>query len=71
MRCSENVARILAHSLLGDAEFPIGGIPAYTYFTSLSYEDATSEYWQLWELPDHDRPRDFMERMGLDGRVAS
>ncbi len=68
--CSERMARILTEVLLGDAEFPIVDTPAYTYFTALSLDEATDAYEQIYELPRYHRPRDFMERMGMDGRIA-
>jgi hypothetical protein len=30
-QCSEKMARVFTEVLLGDAEFPIAGQPAYTY----------------------------------------
>jgi hypothetical protein len=64
------MARVFTEVLLEDAEFPIAGQPAYTYFLTLTMEEAATAYEQIYDLPFWDRPRDFMERMGMDGRVA-
>lgn len=69
-QCSEHMAKALTETLLGDPDFMIGDVPAYSYFTVLDLDSAHTAYEQIYLLEEGDRPRDFMERLGLDGRDA-
>lgn len=68
---SPRMARVFVKALLGDGEWETpSGTPAYSYFATLDLDAAHKAYEQLHELPEGERMRDLMERLGEDGRVA-
>lgn len=75
--CTTEAAKGFVFMLIGDAEAtapgPKAGRPGRPYFHHFASMDALSarlEYEQVKQLPLHDRERDLIERMGLDGRSA-
>ena len=67
-QCPPNVARAMTRLLLGDpdAVLPNSGTPVYSYFATMTLEDALEEFDQIYKLNEGDRLRDLMERMGED-----
>jgi len=67
---SPRMARIFTDALLGDKEAQTpSGTPVYSYFATLDLQGAHRAYEQVYELPEGDRLRDLMERLGEDGRA--
>lgn len=68
---SVSMAKVFVRTLIGDAEWETpAGVPAYTYFAVLDLDSAHKAYEEIYQLPEGDRMRDLMERLGEDGRVA-
>lgn len=68
---SPPMARAIVKSLVGERDWETpGGIPAYSYFAAMDLGSALAEYDQIHDLPEGDRMRDLMERLGEDGRAA-
>lgn len=74
---TNDVAKGYVGALLGDGEARAPGRtpgrmgkPYFMFFIAMDALSARVEYEQIWQLPEHMRERDLMERMGLDGRVA-
>lgn len=68
---SPRMAKVFVKALLDDGEWATPmGTPAYSYFATLDLEGAHEAYEQLHELPEGERMRDLMERLGEDGRIA-
>lgn len=64
------MARVFVKALIGDGEWETpSGTPAYTLFAVRDLADSHKTYEEIHQLPEGDRPRDIMERLGEDGRV--
>ena len=71
-RCSPRMAKAILKTLVGDGEWATpSGTPAYVLFATQSVGGALEEYEQVFELPEGERMRDIMERLGEDGRALS
>ena len=65
------MAKVMVEALVGDRDWATpNGTPAYSYFAALDLKTALDEYEQIHGLPEGDRMRDIMERLGEDGRAA-
>ena len=73
-QCTPAVARAILDDLIGDPDAIAGhgasAVPLYTYFTLGTIGDALRSRKEIQQLPEHDRMRDIVERLGLDGRAA-
>jgi hypothetical protein len=68
---SPRMAKVFVEALVGDGEWETpSGTPAYSLFAVMDLESAHRAYEQIHALPEGDRLRDIMERLGEDGRVA-
>jgi hypothetical protein len=68
---SPRMARVYVRALLGDGDWETPtGTPAYSYFATMDYREAMEAYEQIHQLPEGQRMRDLMERLGEDGRVS-
>ncbi len=70
-QCPPGVARTMTRLLLGDeaAVLPTSSTPVHTYFATMTLADALDEFGYVYQLPEGDRMRDLLERMGEDGRA--
>ncbi len=67
---SPQMARVFVKALLGEEWVTPQGTPAHTYFATLDLQGAHEAYEQIHELPEGDRMRDLLERLGEDGTPA-
>ncbi len=69
---SPRMAKVFVKTLIGDGDWETpSGTPIYSYFATLDLAGAHEAYDELHQLPEGDRLRDLMERLGEDGRAAS
>ena len=64
------MARVFVEALLGDPDWETpSGTPAHSYFALLDLDGAHKAYEEIYQLPEGDRMRDLVERLGEDGRA--
>lgn len=67
-QCPPSLAKTITELLVGerDAALPHSERPIHAHFALRSIGDALEEFDQVYQLPESERLRDLMERMGED-----